>query len=103
VAEKIAALGCDPIEAMIKLAADSRTEIGIKAMLYRELASYCWPKRKAIEMTGAEGKPLMSELVDLMREIHESRNTSTLTGMIESRRLQALKPLTVFACFLVLF
>jgi len=48
--EKLAALGCDPIEGMVALAEDKNTETGIRAKLYCELANYLFPKRKAIEL-----------------------------------------------------
>lgn len=48
--EKLEALGCDPIAGMVALAEDIKTETGIRAKLYSELAAYLYPKRKAIEI-----------------------------------------------------
>ncbi len=54
VAERIAAMGCDPFESMVRIAqqAEESGDLGIAAMLHKELAQYCAPKRKAIEITG---------------------------------------------------
>ncbi len=51
-ADKLAALNCDPITAMAKIAMDETVELRIRAQLFKELAAYCYPKRKAVEHTG---------------------------------------------------
>jgi hypothetical protein len=53
VAERLEAIGCDPIEGMARIAMDIKTPIDIRAKLFSELAQYIAPKRKAIEHTGA--------------------------------------------------
>jgi hypothetical protein len=52
VAERLEALGCDPIEGMARIAMDINTPIDLRSKLYSELAQYIAPKRKAIEHTG---------------------------------------------------
>jgi hypothetical protein len=52
VAERLEAIGCDPLEGMAKIAMDINTPIEVRAKLYSELAQYIAPKRKAIEHTG---------------------------------------------------
>jgi hypothetical protein len=52
VAERLEAIGCDPIEGMARIAMDIKTPIDIRAKLYSELAQYIAPKRKAIELSG---------------------------------------------------
>lgn len=57
VAARLAALGCHPLEAMARLAAEAEAE-GDKALagsMYKELAQYTAPKRKAVEVTGEGG------------------------------------------------
>jgi hypothetical protein len=49
VQQKLEALGCDPIEGMARLAMDETVELSIRAQMYKELAQYVAPKRKAIE------------------------------------------------------
>ncbi len=49
VADRLEALGCDPIEGMVRLAMDETVEPSIRAQMYRELAQYIAPKRKAVE------------------------------------------------------
>ena len=44
------ALGCDPIEGMARIAMDERADLSIRAQMYKELAQYTAPKRKAVEM-----------------------------------------------------
>ena len=55
VAERLAALGCDPISGMARLAMDPSTPVEVRARMYSELAQYVAPKRRAVEHTGADG------------------------------------------------
>jgi hypothetical protein len=41
VAERLQALGCDPIEGMATIAMDETAELSIRAQIYRELVQYC--------------------------------------------------------------
>jgi uncharacterized membrane-anchored protein len=52
VAEKIKALGCDPIEGMVKVAqmALEDRDLSVAGRMYSELAQYVAPKHKAIQM-----------------------------------------------------
>lgn len=52
VAERIKALGCDPIEGMVKVAnmALEEKDLTVAGRMYTELAQYVAPKRKAVEM-----------------------------------------------------
>jgi len=58
VTARLAALGCDPIEGMAKIAADEMA-LGINGdrtlagRMYAELAQYVAPKRKAVEHSGS--------------------------------------------------
>jgi hypothetical protein len=54
VVERIAALGCDPIAGMARIAMDSTTPVDVRARMFAELAGYVAPKRRAIEHS-AEG------------------------------------------------
>jgi hypothetical protein len=70
VTDRLEALGCDPIEGMAQIAMDERAELSIRAQMYKELAQYVAPKRKAVEMkTEAE-----ISLVDVIRSIEERRD-----------------------------
>jgi hypothetical protein len=57
VAEKPDALGCDPIAGY-----DASQPIQLRATMYRELAQYIAPKRKAMEVTGEDGGPVKTEI-----------------------------------------
>ena len=51
---KLDALGCDPITGMAEIAAEARTagDFNLAGQMYKELAQYVAPKRKAIEVQG---------------------------------------------------
>jgi len=55
VIEKLEALNCDPIKGMAKIAMNKKNPVGLRASMYKELAQYIAPKRRAMEMTGAGG------------------------------------------------
>ncbi len=55
VADRLAALGCDPIEILAKVAMDKNHAIELRVSCAKELASYVYPKLKAIEHTGLGG------------------------------------------------
>jgi hypothetical protein len=63
VAEKLAALDCDPIEGMAQIAMDTANPPQLRARMYAELAAYVAPKRKAVEHSAADDGPLVVELV----------------------------------------
>lgn len=50
--EKLAALGCDPIEGMAKIAKNPKNTAELRGKMFAELAQYVAPKRKAIEHSG---------------------------------------------------
>jgi hypothetical protein len=62
VAEKLAALGCDPIKQMGQIALDESVEVSLRVQVLKELCQYVAPKRKAVEVTGEDGSPLKGEL-----------------------------------------
>ena len=71
--EKLAAMGCDPIAGMAAIATDEKQDIALRAAMYKELAQYVAPKRKAVEMTGADGGELT--LADLVLDSYELEKT----------------------------
>ena len=62
VTEKLAALGCDPIEGLAHIAMNKKQKLGVRkdvpielrAQMYKELAQYVAPKRKAAEIETQE-------------------------------------------------
>jgi hypothetical protein len=50
VTEKLEALGCDPIAGMARIAMNTKNPIELRAQMFKELAQYIAPKRKAIEL-----------------------------------------------------
>ena len=66
VIERLKELKCDPIEGMAKIAKDAYEE-GDKQLagqMYKELAQYVAPKRKAIEVSGDTDNPLAISLIE---------------------------------------
>lgn len=51
---KLDALGCDPIQGMAEIAAEARRtgDLNLAGIMYKELAQYIAPKRKAVEVQG---------------------------------------------------
>lgn len=58
VAERLAALGCDPIEGMARLAMDESVAPELRGRMFAELAQYVAPKRKALDVASASHQPV---------------------------------------------
>jgi hypothetical protein len=54
VAERLAALRCDPLEGLAKIAANSTNPVAIRARCYAELAQCVYPRRKAVDSDADE-------------------------------------------------
>ena len=54
VIDRLAKLKCDAIEGMAKIALDKDAPLKIRAQMFKELAQYVAPKKKAIEHSGGE-------------------------------------------------
>src|SRR5215510_2519845 len=59
--ERLAELGCDPVEGMARLAMDPNSSPDLKGRLYAELAQYVYPKRRAVEQTVIDPRDEMTE------------------------------------------
>ncbi|HEX2244107.1 MAG TPA: hypothetical protein VHK27_12835 [Gammaproteobacteria bacterium] len=62
VAEVLDELGLDSIKQMGQIAMDERIEVSLRVQVLKELCQYVAPKRKAIEVTGDKGGPLVLEI-----------------------------------------
>ncbi len=51
VADRLAALGFDPIAAMVAIATDPAADLALRGRMASELAGYVHPKRRAIDLT----------------------------------------------------
>lgn len=58
VQEKLAALNCDPVEGMARIALDDKNPPELRLRAYAELAPYVYPKRKAVEVSGEGRGPI---------------------------------------------
>ena len=65
---RLKALKCDPIEGMAIIAAKSMAEgeLMLAGQMYKELAQYVAPKRKSVEMTGANGEELFPAAIEVI-------------------------------------
>lgn len=52
VIDRLDELDCDPLEGMVRIAknAEEAGELAIACKVYSELAQYCYPKRKAVDV-----------------------------------------------------
>jgi hypothetical protein len=64
VAEKLAALGFDPIEGLARIAMDDKSSRELKARCCIELAQYLHPKRSPVEISN-EGPTTMNVITNL--------------------------------------
>ena len=55
VIERLATLGCDPIEGMARIAMDESNAPELRGRMFAELAQYVAPKRKAVEHSAEDG------------------------------------------------
>jgi len=53
---KLEELDYDPIKAMVEIAKDTNAPIAVRGKMATELASFVFPKRKAVEHSGSIGK-----------------------------------------------
>lgn len=53
--ERLEGLGCDPLEGLARIADDPSTDTALRARVYADLLQYLYPKRKAVELSGADG------------------------------------------------
>lgn len=55
VIERLAALRCDPITGMARIALNMKNPVELRAKMFAELAQYVAPKRKAVEHAAEPG------------------------------------------------
>lgn len=84
ITERLAALGCDPIEGMARLAMDESNAPELRGRMFAELAQYVAPKRKAIEHSTEDGLGL-ANLSCLSDEAVRSLSMAELTDLVLQR------------------
>ncbi len=70
--ERLAELGCDPLEGLARIAADPATEPALRARVYADLLPYLYPKRKAVELSGFDGGDLRVTWANAIADIAQS-------------------------------
>jgi hypothetical protein len=63
VAAKLAALKCDPLTGMARIALNRKNPVELRAKMFAELAQYIAPKRKATEHYVSEGAAVLGLIV----------------------------------------
>lgn len=62
VQQRLAELGCDPIEGMARLAMDEGNPPDLRGRMYAELAQYVAPKRKALDLNSGQQQQVVFQL-----------------------------------------
>lgn len=60
--QKLAGIGCDPVEGMAIIAMDENNPPELRGRMYAELAQYLYPKRKATEIKVDEGPQVIFQI-----------------------------------------
>lgn len=78
VQEKLEKLGCDPIEGMVEIAREAmaKEDYTLAASMFKELAQYVAPKRKAVEISGDQENPIQT-VSKIVREIVDTKKESS--------------------------
>lgn len=76
--DKLKELGCDPIEGMARIAEQAMDEgdMQLAGSMYKELAQYVAPKRKAVEISGDQENPIQT-VSKIVREIVDTKKESS--------------------------
>jgi len=84
IADRLGAMGCDPIEGMALLAMDEKNSPELRGRMFSELAQYVAPKRKAValEHSGPDGGPIQSENHVIPVELLTGDERAALRGML---------------------
>lgn len=61
-AQRLADIGCDPVEGMAIIAMDESNPPELRGRMYAELAQYLYPKRRATEIRTDDGPRVTFEL-----------------------------------------
>jgi hypothetical protein len=79
---------CDPIVGMAQLAQDMTLPAALRARMFAELASYVAPRRKAVELSGANGGSIVSEC-SLDYSALSNSELETLAALLHKPPLEA--------------
>jgi hypothetical protein len=78
--EKLAALGCDPAEELVKIAQDSKTPLGFRLHIYSMLMPYVYPKRKQIDDSSEERAKVNVQAMSLEEALDFARDLISTFG-----------------------
>ena len=62
--ERLAELECDPVEGLVRIAADPNTDAVLRARVYADLLPYLYPRRKAMELSGHDNSPIQVSWIE---------------------------------------
>jgi len=61
-AQRLAAIGCDPVEGMAIIAMDEANPPELRGRMFAELAQYLYPKRRATEIKTDNGPKVVFQI-----------------------------------------
>mgnify|MGYP000034084726 FL=1 len=61
-AQRLAEIGCDPVEGMAVIAMDETNPPELRGRMYAELAQYLYPKRRATEIKTDDGPRVVFQI-----------------------------------------
>jgi hypothetical protein len=108
VSERLAELGCDPIEGMALIAMDESNSPELRGRMFAELAAYVAAKRRAVEVTSpVEAEPTKEvillaealspgELLDLHQKLEAFAARKALAGAVDEAG-EPVPPMLVIA------
>jgi hypothetical protein len=91
--EKLAALGCDPAEELVKIAQDLKTPVAFKAHIYAVLMPYVYPKRKLAEDYDEERLGVDPQAISPEEALELARDLIAIFGPRAAPLLEASGPL----------
>jgi hypothetical protein len=78
--EKLAALGCDPAEQLLKIAQDSKTPVEAKVHIYSTLMPYVYPKRKVTDDSNEERVTVNAQAISKEEALDMARDLISVFG-----------------------
>ena len=66
---------------MVEIARDPAASLELRGRMFADLAQYVFPRRKAVEHSGADGEPLQSAALTVRFVSTAGAQTSAITGI----------------------
>lgn len=79
--ELLESLGHNPIKAMVEIANNPKASLDLRGRMNAELLPYLYPRRKAVEVSGADGHAIEMSIAEELRAARNAR----LAGKAEAK------------------